>query len=91
MTDELVKVGRLAFRQEGKMWNAYYALPDTMEGASYIGSIAIVAVQKNTTRKKEFIEMMRGIISEILEERVGQEPTWGSQETAPEHEKAGNA
>jgi hypothetical protein len=35
--------------------------------------------------------MMRGVVGEILEQRTGQEPTWGEQEIAPEHEKAGHS
>ncbi len=37
MTD-LTQVGRIAFRQEGNLWNAYYALPDTMEDAIHLRS-----------------------------------------------------
>ncbi len=28
-----MKIGRLAMRHEGNFWNAYYAMPDTMDGA----------------------------------------------------------
>jgi hypothetical protein len=31
--NELQKIGRLALRVEGTMWCAYYAMPDTMDGA----------------------------------------------------------
>lgn len=91
MADELVQMGRVAFRTEGNMWNAYYALPDTMEGATYLGSIAMAAIRNNRARKEEFIQMMRSIVGEIIEQRIGQKPTWGEQENAPEHEKAGHS
>lgn len=91
MTDELVKVGRVAFRIEGNMWNAYYALPGTMEGAAHIGSIVMAAVRNNPARKEEFQKMMRSIVAEILEGITGGEPVWGESQSAPEHEKAGHS
>ena len=34
-------IGRLAMRVEGELWSAYYAMPNTMEGAVFLGSIAM--------------------------------------------------
>lgn len=33
------QIGRLALRREGKWWAAYYAMPDTMNGALPLGRI----------------------------------------------------
>ena len=34
---KMAEIGRLAMRHEGNFWNAYFALPDTMEGAIPLG------------------------------------------------------
>jgi hypothetical protein len=55
---ELQKMGRLALRVEGNLWCAYYALPDTMEGALFLGSIRKVFVE-DAERKLVFMELMK--------------------------------
>lgn len=95
MTDELAKkIGRLALREEGSMWNAYYALPDSMEGAIFIGSIAMrfVSGPDNEPRRAIFMTLMRDAVSDMMEELFGTRPTWPEGPvTAPEHERGGNA
>lgn len=90
MTNELAKVGRLAMRQEGQNWVAYYALPDTMKDPIFLGSIRM-AVVANPARKQQFMDMMRDIVSDIIEEETGTRPTWGGPTAAPEHERAGSS
>lgn len=90
MSEQLTKVGRLAFRHEGQNWNAYYALPDTMNGAIYLGSIRITAVA-DPKIKQSFIALMRDVVSGILEKETGEKTHWNEPVLAPEHEKAGNA
>lgn len=85
------KVGRLALREEGEWWNAYYALTDTMEGAIPLGSVRIAAAKANPQVKERFIALMREVVSGIIEETAGIRPTWGGIESAPEHERAGSA
>ena len=87
---DTVKVGRLAMRHEGKFWNAYYAMSDTMEGAILLGSIQIIfACDEN--RKLAFIALMREAVGDIIEEVTGQRPTWpDGVQPAPEHERAGH-
>jgi len=85
------KMGRLAMRHEGAMWNAYYAMPDTMEGALLLGSIAMRFVE-NVDRKNAFMAMMRDAVSEVIFEQTGQRPTWpDGVQAAPEHERAGHS
>ena len=92
MTDEeKTQIGRLAMRQEGENWNAYYALTDTMEGAIFLGSIRMGAVVGNPARRQAFMDLMRSVIADILEERTGHRPTWGGEAAAPEHERSGSA
>lgn len=90
MTDDLTKIGRIAFRQEGKWWNAYYAMPDTMSGAIRLGGM-LMSAAANPKAKKLFMSAMREVVADIIEDRTGTRPTWRDPETAPEHERAGNA
>lgn len=78
-------------RQEGGNWNAYYALPDSMQDPVFLGSIRMAAVANNPERKAAFMLMMREIVSDIFEETVGARPEWGGPIEAPEHERAGSA
>ena len=88
MPTKLEKVGRIALRQEGNFWNAYYADPDTMDGAHLLASVAMAGVQ-NPVHKALFMELCRGIVSDLLAEATGVKPEWNEPETAPEHERAG--
>jgi hypothetical protein len=85
------QIGRLALRHEGNMWNAYYAMIGTMDGAVPLGSIAIAVIEMNETRKRAFMDMMRDILADILEDKTGVRPTWGGPQGAPEHERAGHS
>lgn len=85
------QVGRLAMREEGENWVAYYAEPGTMNKAIFLGSVRMGAVTTNPARKQAFMDMMRDIVSDIIEEATGVRPIWGGPERAPEHERSGNA
>jgi hypothetical protein len=85
------QIGRLALREEGDNWVAYYAMPDTMKDAILLGSIrtAIVGEEKH---KQAFMALMREIVSDIIEETMGVRPIWPDPPMrAPEHERAGRA
>lgn len=74
-------------RHEGTLWNAYYALGDTMEGAIFLGSIQMRFVE-DKRRKDAFLEFMREAVSDILEATMGARPTWPEgPQPAPEHER----
>lgn len=88
---DMQQIGRIAMRQEGDRWNAYYALTNTMDGAIFLGSILMAAVADNAERKQSFIDLMRDIVSDIICEKAGIRPEWGGIESAPEHERAGSA
>ena len=85
------QIGRLALRHEGENWNAYYALPGSMEEPIFLGSIRMGAITGNQERKQAFMDMMREVVSDIIEAETGARPTWGGPTTAPEHERAGEA
>jgi len=84
------KMGRLAMRAEGTHWNAYYAMPDTMEGAIWLGSIALRFVD-TAPRRTQFISMMRECFADVMEEICGCRPTFpDGPQPAPEHERSRN-
>lgn len=85
-----VQVGRLAMREEGTNWVAYYALTDTMKDAICLGSIRMGAITTNPERKQAFMGMMRDIVSDLIEEQTGIRPQWGGPDLAPEHERSGH-
>lgn len=68
-------IGRLAMRHEGDFWNAYYALPNSMEGAILLGSIAMRFVTRKK-RKDAFMELMKEAVADIIEETTGDRPAW---------------
>ncbi len=88
---KLKQAGRLALRQEGKMWNAYFALPDSMNEAVFLGSIAMAAVVGNDDRKRAFMRIMSEFVADILEEKVGVRPEYMQPQPAPEHERSGHS
>lgn len=85
------QVGRLAMRQEGDNWCAYYAMPATMEGALFLGSVRMAFVQRDAARKDAFMAMMREALGDILEDKTGTRPVWGGPRAAPAHERSRRA
>jgi hypothetical protein len=84
-------MGRLALRVEGNLWCAYYAMPDTMNGAVFLGSIRLQFVE-DAERKLVFMALMKEAVGDILEENTGERPQWPEgEQLAPEHERGGNA
>ncbi len=84
------QIGRLALRHEGDNWVAYYALPDSMKDPIFLGSIRMGAITNDPHRKQAFMDMMRDIASDIIQEATGIRPVWGGEHTAPEPERAGH-
>ena len=81
------KIGRLAMREEGDPWNAYYVMPGTMDGAIFLGSIRKAFVVQ-APRKIVFMHLMQQAVSDIIEETTGTRP---SELPEPEHERGGHA
>lgn len=84
------QIGRLAMREEGGMWVAYYALNHTMRDALMLGCVRMAFIVGNEDRKLAFMGMMREAVADIVEAKIGVRPDWGGEEDAPEHERAGN-
>ena len=86
-----IEIGRLALRVEGEFWNAYYALPDTMEHAELLGSVKMEFVigRKGREAKAAFVELMKTCVADLLEKAVGARPEWPNPpKDAPEHERS---
>lgn len=77
-------------RQEGSMWNAYWAQTDTMKDSILLGSL-LMALTANAEVKQRFLDTMRNALGEAIFQELGIRPEWGGVQLAPEHEKAGNA
>lgn len=85
------QVGRLALRLEGDLWNAYYAMPDTMDGAILLGSLRM-RLAHDPLLKQAFMALMQEAVSRLLQEKFGERPTWPTgPQPAPEHERGGRA
>ena len=87
---DMAQIGRLALRVEGDNWTAYYAMPGTMDGAIWLGSIKMRFVNDDA-RKNAFMDIMREAVGDIIEDSVGVRPTWGGPKSAPESERSGRS
>ena len=74
---------RLALRAEGNFWNAYLALPNTMEGAKLIGSIALGSCRDREI-KQSFMDLMTKVLNIAIKDVTGQEATSWDVGPAPE-------
>ena len=86
-----VNIGRLAMRVEGRMWNAYWAHSNTMDGAVLLGSIGMPFVCGNEERKQAFQSMMVEIMNEVITEATGATLQKWDERSAPPNERAGTA
>lgn len=78
-------------RVEGTLWCAYFALPNTMDGALFLGSIRLAFVE-DKARKRIFMGLMKNAVGDLLEQKMGERPSWpNAEQPAPEHERGGNA
>lgn len=84
----LRKIGRLALRVEGSMWVAYYAMPNTMDGAIMLAMIQMALIL-DPDRKKQFMDLMRDCVGDIIADATGTRPEWPDPpQPAPEQERA---
>ena len=83
-------LGRLAFRVEGDKWVCYFARANTMEGAIWMGSIAM-GIVLDEGRKGAFITLMREALGDFIEEKIGKAVDFWETSPAPESERSGSA
>ena len=79
------QLGRIAYRHEGDWWVAYYALPNTMEGALELARIKMAFVATDRQRKDAFMKLIQDGIATIVPEFSVVE-----QRAAPESERSGH-
>jgi hypothetical protein len=89
-SDRWGQLGRIALRREGKNWNAYYAKPDTMDGAIWLASIRMDLVEGDRRVKADFMDLVRTVVDGIVRESLGTGEIEWERRPAPEHEKAGH-
>jgi len=80
------QIGRVAFRVEGKWWNAYYAMPGTMKGAIKLASIRMTLVEKEE-RRTAFLKTVELCVGDAMGTIIGTRPSWKKPVPAPEHER----
>jgi hypothetical protein len=86
-----IQVGRLALRDEGDAIRAYYAQPNTMEGALLLFTLNPNVAHFPDVRDKA-LDFGRHIVTEIIFSITGDRPVWPTAPVvAPEHEKTGKA
>lgn len=90
MSKDNQKIGRIAMRKEGDVWMAYYAMPGTMDGALFLGSLHM-GFASDPEHKHSFMTLIRACVSDIIYEKTGLRPTWNAPKAAPEIERGGNA
>ena len=82
---------RIAMRLEGDRINAYYAAPDTMEGALWLGALAKSVADASPEAWERFKRVMRTAAADAIRATSG-DPNANiefGEEAAPEHERAG--
>jgi hypothetical protein len=70
-----VQIGRIALRVEGDFWRAYFAEPDTMKGATMIGSIRLTCLT-NPECKRSFIDLMQQATAAVVLAAIDEEVVW---------------
>ena len=89
---KLEKIGRLAFRVEGKTWNCYWCPnQNNMKGKLMLGAIHMGIVRADEDIKNAFMELMRHTFERVSEETLGAKPHWKDPVRAPEDERSGSA
>ncbi len=82
---------RLAFREEGKWWNAYLAPMGSMVGATRVGSVRMNIVRSDSAAKEAFMAAKKVALATTIKGVIGVEPTEWETRQAPESERSGNA
>jgi hypothetical protein len=84
---QIPETGRLALREEGTLWVAYFAQPGTMDGAVFLGSIRMRFVVDKPAQRSTFIALMRDAVNDLFEREMGIAVENWEERPAPEHER----
>jgi len=88
---DLILAMRLSFRVEGEFVNAYMAKPDTMEGATLLGSFRKSMLEESPEIWERWKDLMRDSFGLMIKGALGIDAEWGGEKPAPEHERSGRA
>lgn len=89
MNRPLVQVGKLAMRHEGSWWVAYYVMPG--EPPMELARIDMRLVHESEPRRQQFMKLAKDVTADFIEAVTGIRPVMGSEEPAPESERAGHS
>ena len=78
---------RLAFRDEGDFWNCYFAGMETMDDAILIGSIRMSLIEIVPALHQGFLDMMRAVFDQLVQNITGARPAKWTPGPGPEHER----
>jgi hypothetical protein len=68
--------GRLAFREQGQWWIAYWARLDTMDGATELARVRMVAIMQDPILRQQFINFCKATFDVVVREALGTTPLW---------------
>lgn len=71
-------IGRLALRQEGDYWVAYWAHADTMDDATALGSLHM-RVAREPEISGAFVELMKATLAHVMWETAGAKVSWSNE------------
>lgn len=94
MTTEKIGIGSLSILEEGDYWNAYFEEFGNEKKKSdilLIGSISMYAITNNDERRKQFADLMKDIVLDIIKSCTDEPCSFSHEMTLPAHKKGGNA
>lgn len=83
----LLQVGRLKAREEGPWWVFRYEISADTEVE--LGRVHMATVDA-PARREQALDLFREISADIIQAATGIRPTFGGEQPAPEHERAGH-
>lgn len=81
---------RIAFREDGEFWRAYFTKMESMEGALELASVRITVVRGDPVLQDAFMSFAKGLMERAVLEVLGPKAkitSWNEPQIAPEHER----
>ena len=88
---ELVSPFRIAFREEGKFVNVYFARQGSMEGAFLLGSCARSILNIGPEQFEKFKSIFEAGMAVCIKDVMGCDVAKFETGPAPDHERAGHS
>lgn len=87
----MTQIGKLALRQEGAWWVAYYDIQHNEQPKVELCRMHMDAMMINAARRDQFMTLARDLVGDLIHAATGIRPEWGGVQPAPESEKAGHS